>query len=385
LRPGDERGPASPRWAVAAALLFCLNALSGSHLAVFGALVAGILIAWFGVAAGYRRGVAPWRGLLVFTLLSLVVLGPIFWPYLLLEERMAMKRAETLDLPNASLRPFEAFSARSHFYRWLDERVGWPRVLNRSGRELRAYGFPGLVTLLLAAAGVLLPAGDNRHLRTFWLAVTGFFVFFAMGSYGGYALAGELPLFRLIRVPTRFLLPAVFGLAMLATFGAAALARRVPAGRARAGALVAVLVLFAAEASFAPLRTWPYAHEPRPLNEFFAAQPGDFAVVEVPVSPFATTTNMRQVANSAYHWKRLLVGYSGYQSQENIDLLRRVRDGFPADACLDELITLNVRFAVVLADRVPDELLAAVAAQERLELTWEYDTWRVFRLLPAPR
>jgi hypothetical protein len=40
---------------------------------------------------------------------------------------------------------------------------------------------------------------------------------------------------------------------------------------------------------------------------------------------------------------------------------------------------------VVLADRVPDELLAAVAAQERLELTWEYDTWRVFRLLPAPR
>lgn len=384
LRPGDEEGAGAPGWAALAAVFFCLNALSGSHLAVFGAIMAALTIIWFGALDGRWRRPSLWRGVLVFALLSLLVLAPIFWPYLLVEERMAATRAATLDLPNASLRPLEALSARSHFYRWVNDAWGWPGVLNRDGRELRAYGFPGLVTLLLAAAGAFLPAAGDRRRRAFWMVCTATFVFLAMGSYGAYTIAGNLPLFRLIRVPTRFLMPAVFSLAMLAALGAAAVARRDPSGRRRAGILAALLLVFAAEASFAPLRTWPYAGESRPLNEFLAAQPGDFAVVEIPISPFAYTINMRQVANSVYHWKRLLVGYSGYQSQQNIDLLRRVRDTFPADACLDELVGLDVRFVVVLADRVPDELLAAVASQPRLQPAWRYDTWRVFRVLARP-
>ncbi|MGD8331287.1 MAG: hypothetical protein PVJ49_17785, partial [Acidobacteriota bacterium] len=144
-----------------------------------------------------------------------------------------------------------------------------------------------------------------------------------------------------------------------------------------------LVVLFAGEASFAPLRTWDYPHEPRPLNEFLAAQPGDFAVVEFPLDPDGYTINMRQVLNSIYHWKRLLVGYSGYQSPENIALLRRVRDTFPSDACLDELAALDVRFVVVLEDRVNERFLAAVRAQPRLLLAWQYDTWLVYRVLPA--
>jgi len=386
LQPdAEDRATGSPGWAAAAAAFFCLNALSGSHLAVFGFFLAALMISWFTLSGRRWHSTSYRRGLLAFALIALVVLAPIFWPYLVVEQRMAAVRAQTLDLPNASLRPLEALSARSHFYLWLDRTVGWPSLINGSGRELRAYGFPGVVTLVLALIGALASSIGARRQRLFWVAATAYFLFFAMGSYGGYLLFGNLPLFRLIRVPTRFLLPFVFALAMLAAYGCAALAPRLPSRNARTAALALVVVLFAGEASFAPLRTWDYPHEARPLNEFLAAQPGDFAVVEFPLDPFGYTVNMRQVLNSIYHWKRLLVGYSGYQSPENIALLRRVRDTFPSDACLDELIDLDVRFVVVLEDRVDADFLAAVRAQSRLQLAWQYDAWLVYRVLPQAR
>jgi hypothetical protein len=368
------------RWAVAAALFFCLNALSGSHLAVFGALAAALIFGYFGLRDSRWRQAEFRRGAAAFALVALLLLGPIFWPYLLVEERLAASRAETLDLPAASLRPLEALSARSNFYRWLEETAGWPGVLNREGRELRAYGFPGVVTLALAVTAIFAGPRRTRAQRRFWALMAAFFVFLAMGSYGGYLLVGELPLFRLIRVPTRFLLPAVFALAMLAAHGVAACAERLRGTRGQAAALAAIAALFAIEASFAPLRTWPYAHEPRALNTFLAEQPGDFAVVEFPLDPFGYAINMRQVANSVYHWKRLLVGYSGFQTPENVALLRQIRDTFPADACLDELTALDVRFVVLLADRVDPMLLVEVAAQPRLQKVWEHDTWRVYRI-----
>ena len=324
-------------------------------------------------------------GVAVFCLITVSALAPIFWPYLLVEDQMAAKRAETLDLADASLRPLELFSARSKLYLWVDRTLGWPSILNTTDRELRAYAFPGVVTLTLAALGILWPVGDRSRERRFWIIALAAFVFLAMGSYGGYLLVGKLPLFRLIRVPTRFMIPAVFALAMLAAYGAAALAVRVSVPRRRATVFAAIGLIFAAETSFVPVRTWDYDQQPRPLNEFLAAQPGDFAVVEFPLDPFGNAINMRQVHHSMFHWKRLLVGYSGYQSQENIDLLRRVRDRFPSDAGLDELHNLDVRFVVVLSDRVEPELLEAVGRQPRLEPTWSYDGWLVYRVLPRAR
>jgi hypothetical protein len=378
---GDEKCEPGIRHAAAAAVFFCLNALSGSHNAVFGALLAGSMIAYFAVVHRLYRRPGLARGGAVFALITVAVLAPIFWPYLAIEEQLAARRAETLDLPNASLRPLELLSARSLFYRWLDERWGWPAVLNRSGREVRSYAFPGLVTIALAGLALLRPAGRRRRTdRRFWLFAGLLFLFLAMGAHGGYALVGNLPLIRLIRVPTRYMMPATFCLAVLASFGAAALAARIRRRRARIAVFAALALAFSVEASFAPLRTWPYEREPRPINTFLAAQPGDFAIVELPLSPFSTSINARQVWESIFHWKRLLVGYSGYQSPANIDLLRSIRDGFPSDACIDDLARLDVRFVIVLEDRVEPALLAAIAAQPRLLPAWSGDGRLVYRV-----
>jgi len=377
-----SRSLSSSGWAVTAAVFFCLNALSGSHNAVFGALLAGAMILYFGLARRLWTDRRFATGLLTLAVISIAALAPIFWPYLLVEEEMAALRGETLDLPNASLRPLELFSARSHFYMWLDDTVSWPSVLNRSGRELRAYAFPGAVTLLLAAIGALAAVGSRRRQRRFWILAAGLFLFLALGSYGGYLLIGNLPLIRLIRVPTRFMMPAVLAIAVLAAFGATSLAGRISARRTRALVFTLLVAAFAVEAAYAPLRTWEYPHEPRPLNQWLAEQSGDFAIVEFPLDPFDYTINMRQVFNSIFHWKKLLVGYSGYQSDENIDLLRSIRDRFPSDECLDDLAALDVRFVVVLANRVDAGFLAAVSAQERLTPAWSFEDWLVYRVEP---
>lgn len=383
LQPDDDAGGVgSLRWPAAAAGFFCLNALSGSHNAVFGALMAGLMIVYFGLADGRWRSRDFIITTLAFSLLCFTVLAPVFWPYLLVEEEMAAVRAETLDLPNSSLRPLELFSARSRFYSWLDETAGWPSILNPEKREVRAYAFPGVVALLLAICGVAATNREQRRQQSVWILALTMFVLLAMGAYGGYLLLGNVPLFRLIRVPTRFMMPAVFALGMLAAYGASACVRRVKTDARQAALLLLIGLLFAGEAAFAPLRTWPYEQQPRPLNEFFAEQPGDFAVVEFPLDPFGYAINMRQVYQSIFHWKRLLVGYSGFQSQANIDLLRRIRDRFPSDECLDELSRLDVRFVVLLADRVSTPLRQAVAAQPRLEPAWSQQGWLVYRVLP---
>ncbi len=384
LQPRDETTDGSPyRWPATAALFFCLNALSGSHNAVFGAILAAIMIGYFALRNG--RGLT-WRFFaesLTFAGLCVVVLLPIFWPYLLVEQRLAASRAVTLDVPVASLRPLELFSARSRFYLWLDQVTGWPSVLNTQGRELWGYAFPGIVTPTLAVLGIAAaPRGGSRRKQGVWLIALAVFVFLAMGAYGGYLLVGNLPLVRLIRVPIRFMMPVTLALAVLATFGATILARRVESSAARLGLLLAIGLAFSAEATFAPLRTWPHEEEVRPVNQFLADQPGDFAIVEFPLDPFGYAINARQVYQSIYHWKRLLVGYSGFQSRENIELLRRVRDRFPTDECLDELNALDVRFVVVLRGRAKPSLLSAVAAQPRLERVLRADGRDMYRVLP---
>ncbi len=374
----------SLRWPLMAALFFILNALSGSHIAVFGALTSGAIVLYFVVYRGLWWDREFLVGLSVFAVITVIVLGPVFWPYVMLEEALADKRAETLDLPNASLVPLEFFSARSHFYLWLDGAAGWPAVLNPSGRELRTYAFPGIVAILLAILGVA--DSSARTHRWLWLACVAFFVFLAMGAYGGYLVVGNLPLVRLIRVPTRFMAPAVFALAVLASCGAASLTVRLRGRRTRLAVFALIGLSFAAEASHAPLRTWEYDGAPLPINEFLADQPGDFAVVQFPLGPDNYAMNVRQVFDSIYHWKKLLVGYSGYQSDENIRLLGRIRDRFPDNETLDELLDLDVRFVIVSPARVDTELIDAIEAQPRLSLSWRYEElWWVYEVAPTPR
>lgn len=382
--PGDRAGPlglevGSVGWAATAGGFLCLQALSGSHNAVFGALLAAVTTLYAATIGRLWTRRRFWFGLGVIATLCVVVLGPVFYPYVIVEQRMSTQRSQTLEeLLHGSAAPLELLSARSNFYRWLDAELGWPSVLG--SREVRANLFPGVMALFLAGLGVLAGRAwrDRRACLFLVFALLAFLL--ALGPRGGlYLLVERLPVLRLIRVPSRFMLPTAFGLSVLATWGVAWLLRR-GGRRLGAGVLAILVVLFAVESAFAPLQTRRYDPFPGELYVWLGQQPGDFAVAEFPLDPHNYTIAMRQVFRSIHHWKKLLVGYSGFQTESNVRRLERLNRQFPRDPALHRLEELDVRYVVVLEDRLDEYTLDELEGQDRLEEVRRWGAMAVYRL-----
>jgi len=369
LQQSGDDDPASRsrwKWPLVVAAFFCLTALSGAHPALFGGLLGASMVVFYGAVNHLWMRRRFWDGLLVIGVTSVAVLGPIFWPYFIVEGPMLDDRMMMNQLTRASAAPVELLSAGSRFYRWLDEATGWPSAL--LGRSPRTYLFPGLVPLLLAAVGVVGGGIRRNRDQLFWLLLFLLALWIALGPAAGLYMAIEkIPVLRLLRVPSRVFQVAAFALAVLSAFGVDWLRDRLSRGSWRP-LLAGFLVLFAAEAIYAPMDTYPYVSEPAPRLRFLAEQPGDFAIVEIPLDPSNYTISARQLFNSIHHWKKLLVGYSGFQTDENLRRLERLAATFPTDDFIDELQDLGVRYVIVREDRLGRSRLRALQAQPRLQL-----------------
>ncbi len=217
--------------------------------------------------------------------------------------------------------------------------------------------------------------------KLFWLIVFIFGLIAALGPDAGlYQILGRLPLVKLIRVPRRFILLATFALAALAAYGFAALMRRMEKRSRRILLTLLLAVIFAAEAFYAPLPTYTFDPNPPELFKWLGRQEGDFAVAEFPVDPLNYGGNMRRVYYSIHHWKKLLVGYSGYQSQENKERLTRLNRTFPSDECIEELRSLDVRFVIVLENRLTAEQREALRSQAQLVFDRNFNGAMVYRI-----
>jgi hypothetical protein len=379
--------PTAPR-ALLAALFFVLHALTGSHNAVFAAVIVGMLASvWLIRSSGWRDR-AFWRTTAAFVIPVLVVLGPLFYPYLIVQDGLATERGDSYEvLLEGSARPLDLLTGASRFHAWLDRTLGWPSAI--FGGRLRAHLFPGFLPLLLAAAAALgLPGRGDRGSRpgdrVAWAGLVIIGLLLALGpAFGAYRLLAALPGIRLIRVPSRFWLPALLGLSVLAGYGWQSIAARLPGVKARRAALIAVLSLFAAESAFAPLPTARVEAGPDEIASWIAAQEGRFTVLEVPVETDNLTIHARQISQSEYHWQRLLVGYSGWRSPEVESRLRRIERGFPGERVLDELAGLGVRFVVLLDRRVPPELIEQMGSESRLERVADLDGASIWQLDPG--
>ncbi len=353
------------KWPLLAVGFFCLTALSGAHPALFGGLLGASMVAFYGTANHLWMSRRFWNGLLVMGVTSAALLGPILWPYVIVEGPMLDERMLMAQLRRASALPLELLSAGSRFYRWLDETTGWPSTV--LGRAPRTYLFPGVVPLLLAAVGVVTGGVRRNRDQLFWLLLFLLALWIALGPAAGlYMVVEKIPVLRLLRVPSRIFQVAAFALAVLSAFGVDWLRGRFAGGPWRP-LLAGFLVVFAAEAIYAPMNTYPYESEPAPRLRFLAEQPGDFAVVEIPLDPSNYTISARQTFNSIHHWKKLLVGYSGSQTDDNVRLLSRLAATFPTDDFIDELQELGVRYVIVREDRLGRSALRDLRAQPRLQ------------------
>ncbi len=195
-----------------------------------------------------------------------------------------------------------------------------------------------------------------------------------------------LPGLNFIRVPSRFMVLAMLGLAVLCGLAIERIrATRAPARATRLAWAVGALLV--AEFAAFPLTVVPYRVEIPALDRWLVTQPTPFVVAEVPVRPserYQTTYMLHSMA----HWQKTVHGYSGIRPPLHEDLYTQLRT-FPDERSLRSLQDLGVTYVVVHADMYSAEEWAAYqqrlpAFQSRLGLAHQDSGGAVYRLLPAP-
>ncbi len=226
-------------------------------------------------------------------------------------------------------------------------------------------------------------AGSIRNRSALvYLLITTAAVWIAAGPAGGlWPLVYWLPGLNFIRVPSRFFLLAVLGIAALAGMGFDRITSGVTSRR-RALLAVAASVWLVVEFSALPLGTEAGRVDVPPIDRWLATQPTPFAIAEVPVVD--ATLASEYMIHSTAHWQKTVAGYSGIQSGFQGVLFRQLQD-FPDTSSLDTLAGIGVTFIVVHSDYYTSEQRAVVDAKletfrDRLTLTHAEGAGRVYTL-----
>jgi hypothetical protein len=227
------------------------------------------------------------------------------------------------------------------------------RLARRAGSRLRAlavrWSWWGYF-LLLAAAGFLFSLGPVLQVggRRLLIPLPYGVAFFA------------IPGFTSLRAPCRFAVLVALGLSVLAGFGFHVLsraARRRSEGSPSRVRGTASMVLFSAALLLALVTSWSLplplvritdpAGMP-PVYHWIAAQPENFAVLELPmprIEADETPLDAERQLYAIYHGKRRLDGVSGFVPPE-YHVFRRVMQGFPREGTLLAAARMGARYIV---------------------------------------
>jgi len=354
-----------------AAGFFTLQTLSSGHGAVFLTVAMAGLVAW---RAASGMPVPPLRWLRDLGITGALLLAPavlVYLPYRAVQQEMGLRRS----LENWAVTPGSFLAAPTHVQTFLLSWLPGPPILDTAS----AYLFPGFLALLLAAAA-LAAAFVRRPARATAAGIgpkpgaVAFYGLLALVSLwlsigpplGVWPLVYWLPGMNFIRVPSRFTMLAVLGLAIVAAAGFDWLAARLAPRRQRLFA-AAVTLLLVVEFAAVPLAVTPYRVDIPLADRWLATRPGPFAVAEVPLpdplqaGPFERRQTMYML-HSMGHWQRTVHGYSGIRAPLHDRLYALLRN-FPDAASLDELARLDVRYVVVHTELYPPGEWEQVAAR----------------------
>jgi hypothetical protein len=198
-----------------------------------------------------------------------------------------------------------------------------------------------------------------------------------------------MPGLNFIRVPSRFMMLAVLGLAVLSGLGFDRLAARLR-GRARSLALAACVLLLTVEFR-APLETVEYRVEIPAIDRWLDTQPKPFVVAELPL---ANPRNLgawermhtTYMLHATAHWQKTIEGYSGMRPARHEALYEQLTK-FPDEPSLKALRDVGVTHVVVHTasyDRAHWQQVDTRLASLQQWLTLEHveGEGRVYRLTP---
>jgi hypothetical protein len=165
----------------------------------------------------------------------------------------------------------------------------------------------------------------------------------------------DWPGLSLVRVPSRFTILGMLGLAILGGYGAEAVSSR--PGRRRIAVAGLVCVVLTAEFAAFPMPVVPMRVSPSEADRWLATVPGPIVVAEVPIADptNAGAFERRQteyMLHSTAHWQKTVHGYSGIRPPANEQLYLELRN-FPDARSLESLARFGVTHIVVHAGLYP--------------------------------
>jgi hypothetical protein len=163
---------------------------------------------------------------------------------------------------------------------------------------------------------------------------------------GLWPLVYDWPGFNFLRVPSRFMLLGILGLAVLGALAFERLVARLQP-RARSWSVAAVAVVLVAECYTIPLPGYrPYAVEIPAADRWLATQPGPLVVAELPTDFHNERRQSTFMLHSMAHWQKTVHGHSGIRTPFHRDLYDKLR-GFPSEASFAALDAAGVTHLVI--------------------------------------
>jgi hypothetical protein len=377
---------------------FTLQAFTSGHGAAL-LLVALLVLAAHRLLAGDRLALAT--RISDVGLPGGLLLAPLVWlliPYRRVQIEMGLQRA-----PGDWLSNWSSFLASpTHLHAFVLSLLPNAHVNDTA----QAFLFPGYLPVILAC-GAFLFANEGRRpddgepsafrrrtlgqARVFYLLLTVLTIWLSAGPPGGlWQLVYWLPGLNLIRVPSRFSLLTVLGLAVLAGSGFERAARSLTAS-ARGRLAAALSVLLIVEFAALPLGTARYQVQIPAIDRWLATQPQPFAIAELPLANRANLGSWERrhtefMLHSTAHWQKTVEGYSGFRPPLHESLYAQLVN-FPDEASLRSLAQLGVRYIVVHTDLYAPGAWPAVEARVAMFADWltlerTEGSGRVYRLRP---
>ncbi|MBF8300675.1 MAG: hypothetical protein HW394_1045, partial [Acidobacteria bacterium] len=254
--------------------------------------------------------------------------------------------------------------------------------------------FAGWIALALAAVGLGVLTAGRLVSRRAWvfpaLAVGGLLLSLGPSPplLGGSAFApfswlAALPGFEGMRVPARFAVVVMLGVAGLAAIGCAAVTRAFLSRRpAVLSALVPLMLMEWFVVGFPAGKPAPY-----PVPAIYQTPQVRSARSLVSLPEYAGTPEWFNGADYLYystvHWRPIVNGFGRAQPVGYSDVLAHVRN-FPSSAA--DLRALGVQYVVVHAGRLPDgarDMLAAARASANCRLVLRLGSDYLFEILGA--
>jgi len=384
------------------ALFFVLQFLSNTYVGLF--LSVGVVI-FIVVRIFFDRKTFTLK-LIVYGALALILAAilifPFAYPYIKVhslnpgfERKLYEVEAHSADVQDFLVAPEFSFiwgKVTKHFRE---------NTYKRAGPNARSL-FPGLIIFILAILGAasLFRNGKGEERFYFWayLSICLCSASFCLGpSLFVFGRRASIPMpydilyrfypgLRALRVPTIFSVLTTLSLAVLAGFGARALAgffsKRGRNVEAFASVVLVALIFLDVMTTSLPLAPLPRKKDFPKVYSWLASKPGDAPTLELPMprdDGAWVVLESRRTYFSTLHWKKIVNGFSSFKPPSYNEAKMLFRN-FPDDKCERFLKRDRIQFLIIhTADAWGPELVKKLTkyngkiAKFKLEAVFNYD------------